>query len=91
MRMQQTTAAVLLEEAKRQGFSLVLLFMAVWYFYQENSRMQTKIDQCTTDQISLLKDVIINNTNATIEMTRIVGEMAKDQKKFHGDGDKVRQ
>ena len=60
------------EEVKKQGFSLVVLCMAIWFFYTENQRIQAKVDACVEEQIATLKIVIENNTESTLEIKKLI-------------------
>jgi hypothetical protein len=88
--IQATATKVILDEARKQGFALFLLCVAVWYFYTEKGRneermehMQQRIDKCTQDQITTLTNVVENNTGAFENLGKIVEIMIKEQKKYH--------
>jgi hypothetical protein len=80
---------ILMEEVRKQGFSLMLLFLAVYYFYQENAKIQAKVDKCTEDQLTMLKDVVQNNTLILADLKNIIQRLEmSEQREYKRDGRK---
>lgn len=49
---------------KSKGFAFVLIFLALIYLYNENSKMQKKIDDCYQNNYEVLIEGLSNNTKA---------------------------
>ena len=70
--------SILFEQLKNQGFSLILLCIAVFFFYNEHQRsyaeyrrLEDKVDTCNAEMVEMLrtdrddlKEVIRMNTEA---------------------------
>ena len=67
--------AWMLDLLKKQGLSFVLLGFAVWYFYGEVRRLETKADLCQTQIIEMHRDVILQNTRAMEDMNWYLEEL----------------
>ena len=63
-----TFQGLIFEYLKANGLSLVLLAVAVWFFYQENKIQNAKIEQCNERVITILTEVVQSNTDAVKEL-----------------------
>lgn len=67
-----------LDLLKKQGLSFVLLAFAVWYFYGEVKRLETKADICQSRIIELYQSVILENSDM---LKRVEKELSEHNKK----------
>lgn len=72
--------AWMLDLLKKQGLSFVLLGFAVWYFYGEVRRLETKADHCQSQIIEMHRDVILRNIKAMEDMNWYLEELRTQKK-----------
>lgn len=76
-----TTIMWVLDLLKKQGLSFVLLAFAVWYFYGEVQRLETKSDICNTRMMELYQGVILQNMDV---MRRVEKQLEESEEATKG-------
>lgn len=71
-----------LEQVKRQGFTVMLLVIAVWYFYQRDVDRDKKLANCQNENLQLLMGIaersaaaLEQNTDAIEENTEVLNHL----------------
>ena len=60
----QTSIDFLVESVKKQGFNVVILCIAIWWFNQKYEEQQAQINSLNTYIRTEFKDVVERNTEA---------------------------
>lgn len=60
----QTSIDFLVESIKKQGFNVVILCIAIWWFNQKYEEQQAQINSLNTYIRTEFKDVVERNTEA---------------------------
>lgn len=68
---------LLIEQLKKQGLSVLLLFAGIWFLYTDRQMANARIEQCHKDQLEYYKnnttmviDAINRNTEALRELQK---------------------
>jgi hypothetical protein len=68
---------IIIEQLKKQGLSVLLLFAGIWFLYTDRQSANERIELCHKDQIEYYK----NNTNMLIEAMNRNTEALKELQK----------
>lgn len=77
--MNSSILDIFVDNLKKQGFTVILLLGAIWYFHNLNAKMDAKVDDCNQEIITIyredhvaMREVIKTNTEVMREIKRIV-------------------